>query len=94
MQLKSRGCVKFSKREDLPAENQGSFIERRWLNPNSELEMGAPPPRAQFSAPSRKTPAAENCAKEGNPPPAEKAGREGASSNARAGVLPELRRSG
>jgi formylglycine-generating enzyme required for sulfatase activity len=32
------------------------------FNPNSEIERGARPPRALFPAPSRKTPAAGNCA--------------------------------
>ena len=58
------------------------------FNPNSEIERRARPPRARFSAPSRKTPAAGNCAPAGNPSRAENAGREGASSHARGGRAP------
>jgi hypothetical protein len=60
----------------------GSFI------PNSETERGARPPRALFSAPSRKTPEAGNYAEARNPSWAEDAGREGAASNARGGRAP------
>ena len=58
------------------------------LNPNSERDRGARPPRAQFSAPSRKTPVADNCVEVVNSPQAENAGREGASSDARGGRAP------
>ena len=63
-------------------------IGSRLLTPNSEIERGARPPLALFSAPSRKTPAAGNCAQAWNPPLAENAGREGASSHARGGRAP------
>jgi hypothetical protein len=60
----------------------------RAFNPDSETEVGARPPRALFSAPSRKTPAAGNSAEARNLSPAEDAGREGASSHARGGRAP------
>ena len=55
---------------------------------NYATKMVARPPRAQFSAPSRKTPAAENCAEAWSPSRTEYAGREGASSHARGGRAP------
>ena len=58
------------------------------LNLNSEMERGARPPQALFSAPSRKTPAAGNCAEASNLSRAEDAGREAASSYARGGRAP------
>ena len=58
------------------------------LNPNTEAERGARPPRAPFSAPSRKTPAAGDCGQIWNSPKAESAVREGASSDARGGRAP------
>ena len=60
----------------------------RAFNPDSETEVGARPPRALFSAPSRKTPAAENCARSDNRSWAKNAGRKGASSDARGGHAP------
>ena len=63
-------------------------------NPTSEAETGARPPRAQFSAPSRKTPATGNGAEAGNASWAKDAGREGASSNARGGRAPQTPASG
>ena len=53
-----------------------------------KIERGPRPPRALFSAPSRKTPTAGNCAEGANPPRVEDAGREGAASNARGGRAP------
>jgi hypothetical protein len=58
------------------------------LNLNSEIELGARPPRALFYAPSRKTSATGNIAETWNSSRAEYAGREGASSHARGGRAP------
>ena len=44
-------------------------IESPCLNPNSEIGMGARPPRALFSAPSRKTPGARNFSTPGETTP-------------------------
>ena len=58
------------------------------MNSNSDIETGARPPRAQFSAPSRKTTAEGSGAYALNASPAEDADREGAVSHARGGRAP------
>jgi hypothetical protein len=58
--------------------------------PNSEIEKGARPPRAQFSAPSRKTTARGMVPRVTTNHLAPNAGREGASSHARGGRDPQF----
>ena len=58
--------------------------------PNSEIEKGARPPQAQFSAPSRKTTARGMVPRVTTNHRAPNAGREGASSHARGGRDPQF----
>jgi hypothetical protein len=56
-------CQDLASREQLmagPARLAGTLAPPSSFNPNSEIETGARPPRAQFSAPSRKTRAHRN----------------------------------
>ena len=63
--------------------------------PNSEIEWGARPPRAQFSAPSRKTVERTKKFQTHDVLNAfQSAGREARSATPGAGVLPELRSNG
>ena len=56
------------------------------MNPNSETEWGAHPPRVLFSAPSRKTRGAQNSSGSRSTPGPSEAGREGAACHTRGRV--------
>ena len=60
------------------------------LIPNSEVERGACPPRARFSAPSRKTAGGRKCCKGSCQCRAQAAGREARPATPGAGVLTEF----